>query len=104
MSADNIPAFQDKVQSSPELQSRLDAIRRDAATPIAELSDQDLAPLAGGGNVIVKKEHLPDSAYNLWGFFGNAYRYTTDDGEPHRSGQNFEVGDTFTRPRRFSVK
>lgn len=131
MSTENITAFQAKVAASAALQARLAEIRHSAATQVAEsiarlaaevgtpftaadllanspcdaeVADQDLSTVVGGGNVIVKKEHLADSSYNLWGLLGNTYRYTTDDGEPHRSGQHFEVGDTFTRPRRFSIK
>ena len=131
MSNANIAAFQAKVAASPDLQARLAEIRQSAATQVAEsiarlstetgnsftadellatahsdteIADQDLATVAGGGNVIVKKEHVSDSLYNLWGLLGNTYHYTTDDGETHRSGQHFEVGDTFTRPHRFRVR
>lgn len=131
MSTDNIQTFLDTVKSRPELQVRVAEIHHRAAataaeelarlaaeigTPFtaaellasdptqAELSDQDLAAIAGGGNVIVKKEDAPNAIQNLWGLLGRSWYYTTDGGDVLRDGRDYKIGDTYEKPTRFKIK
>jgi predicted ribosomally synthesized peptide with nif11-like leader len=119
MSTANIPAFHDKVSQSPELQTRLAEIQRQAAeftaqaiariavevgTPLtaadllanSELSDADLAGVAGGA-VITSKKEVENDLSNLWGLLGTNYRYTTDDKGSFYSRKDYKIGDNRTQ-------